>query len=59
MIDYETLKVTGPSFKEIIEPFRSDAKSIDGLKAFMVSKRALELEARGIKSGFDIEAPKK
>ena len=58
MIDYETLKVTGPSFKEIIEPFRSDAKAIDGLKAFMVSKRALELEARGIKSGFDIEAAK-
>jgi len=56
MIDYETLKTTGKSFKQIIEPFAGDAKAVDGLKAFMISARALEIEGRGIKSGFDLNA---
>lgn len=58
MIDYETLKVTGKGFKDIISPFASDPKKIDGLKAYMIADRALEIEGRGIKSGFDLNAAK-
>lgn len=52
-LDYATLEKTGKSFNEIVEPFKDD---LGGLKAFLISKRALELEARGVKSGFDVAA---
>lgn len=54
-LDFKTLEKTGKSFNEIIEPVKKD---MAGLKAFMVSKRALELEGRGIKHGFDLDAAK-
>lgn len=58
MIDYKTLKVVGKSFKEIIKPFEKDITKIDGLKAYMIAERALEIEGRGITSGFDLQAAK-
>lgn len=56
MIDFKTLAVTGKGFKEIIAPFASNPKKIDGLKAYMIAERALEIEGRGITSGFDLDA---
>jgi hypothetical protein len=53
VIDYKTLETTGKSFNEIIKPFGED---LGGLKAYLISKRAVELEARGVKSGFDLAA---
>jgi len=58
-VDFETLAKNGKSFKEIIAPFANAPEKIDGLKAFMISKRVLEVEGRGITSGFDVEAAKR
>lgn len=54
-LDYKTLAQTGEGLKKILEPFNKD---LSGLESYLVSKRALEVEARGLKSGFDIEAAK-
>jgi hypothetical protein len=53
MLDYNTLETTGPSLAEVMKPA---LKNIDELKAVLVSKRALEIEATGRKSGVDLEA---
>ncbi len=58
-VDFKTLETNGKSFKEIIEPFSKVPEKIDGLKAFMISKRVLEVEGRGITSGFDVETAKR
>lgn len=49
-LDYQTLSQTGKSFKDILEPFKKDPRAFE---AYLVSKRTVELETRGIKSGFD------
>jgi len=54
--DFNTKQVVGPSLKNILEPVRSD---IDAFKAYAISERALELEGRGITSGFDVAAARK
>lgn len=54
-LDYETLAKTGKSFTEIVNPFKED---LQDFRAYLLSKRAIEVEARGIKSGFDVEAAK-
>lgn len=54
-LDFRTLEKTGKSFNEIIEPVKSE---LDGLKSYMISKRVVELEGRGLKHGFDVEAAK-
>jgi len=51
--DFNTLQKNGMGLKELLEPVRKD---IDGFTAFAVAARAVELEGRGIKSGFDIDA---
>lgn len=59
MLDYKTLRKTGKSFNEIIEPHKKD---LQGLEAYLISKRALEIGKRvgpdGVKieSGFDLDA---
>ena len=55
-LDGETGATVGKSFKEILSPFKDDPESFD---AYLISKRALEVEAAGKKSGFDVEAAKK
>lgn len=55
VLDFKTLEKTGPSLQKIISPVKTDLKS---LEAYIVSKRVIELENRGIKHGFDIEAAK-
>lgn len=52
-LDFETLETNGKSLREIYSPFKDD---ISGFEAYLVSKRSLEVEARGKQSGFDIEA---
>lgn len=54
--DFKTLEKTGKSLTEIIAPFKKD---LNGLRAFLVAERAIEVEASGRKSGFDVEAAKK
>jgi hypothetical protein len=54
-IDFKTKQTTGKGLLEIVKPFE---KELDGFKAYLISKRAVEVEGRGIKSGFDIEAAK-
>jgi hypothetical protein len=54
-IDFKTLEKNGKSFQEIIEPH---SKELEHLEAYLISKRALEVEGRGLKSGFDVEAAK-
>lgn len=54
-IDFNTIEKTGKGLTEIIEPHRKD---LNGLKAFIVSERAIEIEASGRKSGIDLEAAK-
>lgn len=49
--DYKTFENVGTSLKDVLEPVKDD---LDGLRAFAIAKRAQELEARGIKSGFNI-----
>lgn len=51
--EFDTYANTGRSLKEILDPVKKD---LDGLRAYVAAKRAVELEARGIQSGFDIEA---
>jgi hypothetical protein len=54
-LDFKTLEQNGKGLKDIIEPFRED---LDGFSAYLISKRALEVEGRGLQSGFDVEAAK-
>lgn len=52
---YDTLENEGKSLKTILESVRED---LNGLRAYSAAARAIELDARGIKSGFDVEAAK-
>lgn len=48
--EFDTYKNVGKSLKDILEPFKGD---LQGVRAYAVAKRAQELDARGVKSGFD------
>jgi len=48
--DFNTFADVGKPLKDILAPVKND---FDGLRAYAASARALELEAKGIKSGFD------
>lgn len=51
--DFETYKTNGKPLAQILEPV---AKDLDGFRAYLASKRGLEIEASGRKSGMDVEA---
>lgn len=51
--EFDSLKNVGKPLTKILEPVRDD---LDGLRAYAVSKRALELDARGIETGVPLEA---
>ena len=51
--DWNTYQTNGAGLKEIIEPVKKD---LDGLRAYIASKRAVELSDRGIEAGIDIAA---
>jgi Large polyvalent protein associated domain 38/ParB-like nuclease domain len=46
--DYETLRNNGLPLDKVLEPVKGN---LDGFRAYIVAKRALELEARGVKTG--------
>ena len=52
---YDTLENEGKSLKSILDPVRDD---LNGLRAYSAAARAIELDGRGIKSGFDLDAAK-
>lgn len=50
--DYnDPTKITGKSVKQILDPIKED---VPGWEAYAVSRRAIELEGRGIKTGIDL-----
>lgn len=53
--DYVTYKTTGKSFKAIMEPFKND---MDGVRAYAVAARAVELNRRGIETGVPLAEAK-
>lgn len=58
-IDYNTLEKNGKGLKEILDPIKTMGKEeLPKFQNFLVARRALELESRGINSGFDREAAK-
>lgn len=55
-VKFETLENVGKPLSKILEPVKDD---LDGLRAYAVSKRALELNERGIETGVPLEAAQK
>ena len=53
--DFATYRNTGPSLKQTLDPIKG---KLDDFRAYIAASRAVELEGRGIKSGFDPEAAK-
>lgn len=51
--DFDTYETNGRGLRQILAPVRYD---LNGLRAYATSKRALELEGRGITSGLDMAA---
>ncbi len=52
-LDFATRQPNGASLKDILEPVKDD---MDRLRAFAASARAMELDSRGIETGFDLDA---
>lgn len=52
-LDFKTLEKKGKSLKEVVEPHLNEMPDFE---AYLISKRAIEIEASGRKSGFDLEA---
>lgn len=50
--DFKTYETTGKGLKEILAPFKDD---LDGVRAYAAARRAVELEGRGIPTGFPME----
>lgn len=51
--DFSTYQTNGKPLAKILEPVTKD---LDGFRAYLASKRSLEIEASGRKSGMDVEA---
>ena len=51
--DFATNEINGPSLEATIAPVRDN---LDAFRLFATSFRAMELEARGIATGFDMDA---
>jgi hypothetical protein len=53
--DFKTYETTGKGLKDILDPVKDD---LDGLRAYLASKRALEIKASERASGIDTAAAK-
>lgn len=53
MFDFHHHEKVGPALKEILAPIKD---KMDDFRAFLISARALELDRRGITTGFDLDA---
>lgn len=51
--DFATREVNGPGLRKILAPINSN---LDAFRAYVTSLRAIELEGRDIKTGFDLNA---
>lgn len=51
--DFLNYRTDGPSLRAIMAPIKED---LNGFRAFAASARAMELEKRGIETGFDMKA---
>ena len=58
VLDFKSLAKVGKSLDEIVAPFKAAKGDAEAFHAYLISKRALEVEASGRKSGFDVEAAK-
>ena len=56
-LDFHTLEDTGKGLQQIIEPILRAGRR-DAFDDYLAASRAIELEDRGIESGFDVEAAK-
>lgn len=54
--DFATMKVNGKSLQDVLTPIKDD---LNGLRAYAIASRALELKDRFIVSGFNIDAAAK
>jgi hypothetical protein len=54
-IDFKTLQVNGKGLNEIVAPFKENLREFE---AFLISKRAMDYEKRGLSAGFDMAAAK-
>lgn len=54
-IDFKTLEINGKGLNEIVAPFKDNLREFE---AFLISKRALDYEKRGLNAGFDLGAAK-
>jgi hypothetical protein len=52
---FDTYENVGKSFRAIVEPLKDD---LDGLRSYLVAKRALELDKRGIETGVPLDEAK-
>lgn len=48
--DFRTLQQTGEGLSDILKPVEND---LDGLRSYLVARRSMELNQRGIQSGID------
>ncbi len=46
--DFDTYKTTGKSYTEVLRPVEND---LDGFRAYMVARRAIEQEGKGLETG--------
>lgn len=51
---FDTLENTGQPLKKILKPFKQD---LDGIRAYAVASRAVELEGRGVQTGIPLDGP--
>lgn len=56
MFDFNSHEKVGPGLKEILAPVKD---KLDDFRAFLASARALELDQRGIATGFNLDAARK
>lgn len=54
-VDFKTYKPNGDSLATVLEPVKED---LEGFRTYIVAKRAVELEGRGVQSGFDLAEAK-
>jgi hypothetical protein len=52
-LDFATRQPNGPGLETILKPVADD---MDGFRAYAAAQRALELESRDIRTGFDLDA---
>jgi hypothetical protein len=58
-MDFNTLENNGEGFFDITKDVEKVDKNLDGFKDYLISRRVLDYERKGLKHGFDVEYSKK